>query len=85
VALTAKQIDALKAAVNTGEYATTSEIVCEALREWQWRREIRSEDLNRLRLLWKQGKASGASTPLDRGRTREQARERLKKARERIA
>jgi Arc/MetJ-type ribon-helix-helix transcriptional regulator len=33
IALTAKQIAALKAAVETGEYATTSEIVREALRE----------------------------------------------------
>jgi antitoxin ParD1/3/4 len=36
IALTSGQIDALKAAVETGEYASTSEIVREALREWQW-------------------------------------------------
>jgi antitoxin ParD1/3/4 len=85
VALTAEQVDALKAAVDTGEYATTSEIVREALREWQWRRELRREDLNRLRQLWEQGKASGAAAPLDRSQSRERARQRLKSARERIA
>ena len=85
VALTAEQVGALKAAVDTGEYATTSEIVREALREWQWRRELRGEDLNRLRQLWQEGKASGAATPVDHGQMRTQARQRLKRAAERSA
>jgi antitoxin ParD1/3/4 len=85
VALTAEQVAALKAAVDTGEYATTSEIVREALREWQWKRELRGEDLKRLRGLWHEGKQSGAATPLDLSRTRDQARQRLRKAAERIA
>jgi hypothetical protein len=35
VALTGEQVSALKAAVEAGEYATTSEIVREAVRDWQ--------------------------------------------------
>ena len=35
VALTGEQLAALKAAVEAGEYATTSEIVREALRDWR--------------------------------------------------
>ena len=85
VALTVEQINAIKSAVDTGEYATTSEIVREALREWQRRRELRGEDLNRLREHWQQGKASGKAAPLDLSQTREEARHRLKKAAERIA
>lgn len=85
VALTAEQLNAIKSAVETGEYATTSEIVREALREWQWRRDLRNEDLNRLRELWQQGKASGKAEPLDLAQTREQARHKLKKTAERIA
>lgn len=85
IALTSEQVNALKSAVKTGEYATTSEIVREALREWQWKRELRGEDLNRLREIWRQGKASGAATPLDHPGTRERARQKLKKATERIA
>jgi antitoxin ParD1/3/4 len=85
VALTAEQINAIKSAVETGEYATTSEIVREALRDWQWKRELRGEDLKRLRELWREGKASGAARPLDLSRTRELARQRLRKAAERIA
>jgi antitoxin ParD1/3/4 len=65
IALTGEQIGALKAAVETGEYATTSEIVREAIRDWQFKRELRQEDLRRLRQLWDQGKASCAATPVD--------------------
>lgn len=82
VALTGEQIGALKAAVETGEYATTSEIVREAIRDWQFKRELRIEDLRRLRQLWDEGKASGAAAPLDFEGARREARMRLKKAAE---
>lgn len=85
IALTAEQVDALKAAVDSGEYATTSEVVREALREWQWRRELRSEELNRLRELWRRGKASGKAAPVDFADIRERARQKLKKSAGRIA
>jgi antitoxin ParD1/3/4 len=65
VALTAEQVDALKAAVESGEYATTSEIVREALRDWQLKNALRREDLERLRALWDEGKASGPGRPFD--------------------
>jgi antitoxin ParD1/3/4 len=80
IALTAEQIGALKAAIETGEYATTSEIVREALRDWQFKRELRGEDLNRLRQLWSQGKASGQAGPLNHSASRAEARQRLKRA-----
>lgn len=77
IALTAEQIGALKSAVETGEYATTSEIVREAIRDWQFKRALRQEDLNRLRLLWDQGKASGEPTSVDFDLARREARQRL--------
>jgi antitoxin ParD1/3/4 len=77
IALTAEQIGALKAAVETGEYATTSEIVREAIREWQFKRALRQEDLRRLRELWDEGKASGAAIPVDFENARREARQRL--------
>jgi len=76
VALTGEQVSALKAAVDAGEYATTSEIVREAVRDWQLRRELRQQDIDRLRRLWDEGKASGPPRSVDfesvkrRGRTR---------------
>jgi antitoxin ParD1/3/4 len=69
IALTAAQIAALRAAVDAGEYATTSEIIREALRDWQLKRELRQEDLRRLRQLWDEGKASGPPEPFDIDRT----------------
>ena len=77
IALTGEQIGALRAAVETGEYATTSEIVREAIRDWQFKRELRQQDLKRLRELWDQGKASGAATPVDFDAARSEARLRL--------
>jgi antitoxin ParD1/3/4 len=82
IALTGEQIVALKAAVETGEYATTSEIVREAIRDWQFKRELRDEDLRRLRQLWDQGKASGPATPADFDAARQEARKRLASAAE---
>ena len=80
VALTGEQVTMLKAAVETGEYATTSEAIREALREWQWKRASRGEDLKRLRESWREGKASGRAVQIDMAETREEARRRLRKA-----
>ncbi|MGO9266491.1 MAG: type II toxin-antitoxin system ParD family antitoxin [Candidatus Binataceae bacterium] len=81
VALTGEQISSLKAAVATGEYATTSEIVREAIRDWQFKHALRQEDLNRLRQLWDEGIASGPRAPLDFSELRRDARKRLTGAR----
>jgi len=80
VTLTGEQVAALKAAVESGEYATTSEIVREALRYWQFERELRQRDIERLRQLWDEGKASGPAEPFDIERTIAAAKARLKEA-----
>ncbi|MDB5598679.1 MAG: hypothetical protein JWN71_723 [Xanthobacteraceae bacterium] len=77
VALTGEQVAALKAAVETGEYATTSEIVREALRDWQLKRELRREDILHLRQLWDDGMASGPAGKSDMKALRNDARQRL--------
>ena len=79
VALTGEQVTNLKAAVESGEYATTSEVVREALREWQWKRDVREEDLNRHRALWAEGESSGGRRLIDLESTLTEARERLRK------
>ena len=84
VALTGEQVAALKAAVDAGEYATTSEIVREAIRDWRLKRELRHEEIERLRRLWDQGKASGEARPLDSAALRSEARHRVQKARKSI-
>ena len=77
VALTGEQLAVLRAAVAAGEYATTSEIVREAIRDWQFKRELRQEDVRRLRALWDEGKASGPAEPLDIEQTLAAAKARL--------
>jgi len=77
VALTGEQLASLRAAVEAGEYATTSEIVREAVRDWQFKRELRHEDIKRLRNLWDEGKASGPAQSFDIERTLAAAKERL--------
>jgi antitoxin ParD1/3/4 len=80
VALTGEQISVLKAAVEAGEYATTSEIVREAVRDWQLKRELRQEDIKRLRQMWDAGIASGSAGEVDMKKLRREARDRLKGA-----
>lgn len=55
----------IRAAVATGDYASTSEVVRDAMRLWSDRREFRRGELEALRSAWDAGKASGVAGPLD--------------------
>jgi antitoxin ParD1/3/4 len=77
VALTAEQIAAMRSVVEAGEYATTSEVVREALRDWQLKRELQQEHVRQLRQLWQEGLASGPAGELDLKALRLEARQRL--------
>ncbi len=77
VALTGRQIASLKSAVETGEYATTSEIIREALRDWELRRELRQDEILRLRKAWDEGIASGPGREIDFELLKIEARKRL--------
>ena len=65
VALPGRMAKAVRKAVTTGEYASTSEVVRDALRLWEGRRELRERDIAALRRAWDDGKASGRAGPLD--------------------
>ncbi len=52
----------LREAVDTGEYASASEVMREALRDWQRRRSARVEAIADLGRLWDEGLDSGASS-----------------------
>lgn len=80
IALTGEQLQALRAVVEAGEYATTSEVVREAIRDWQLKRALHQDDLRRLRQLWADGLASGSAGELDLTALRREARARLKGA-----
>ena len=49
ITLTAELSDMIKAAVAEGDYASASEVIREALRDWKVRRELRQEELTALK------------------------------------
>jgi len=65
VSLTPKQAERMKMAVESGGYASNSEIVRDALRLWEQREEIRAIELEQLRQAYADGKASGEPQEID--------------------
>jgi antitoxin ParD1/3/4 len=59
VALTPELNEMVQEAVAGGEYASSSEVICEALREWKHRRTLRLHEPDELRRSWAEGLASG--------------------------
>jgi antitoxin ParD1/3/4 len=55
----------LRAAVEAGEYASTSEAVRDAVRLWSGRRELRQREIDMLRRAWDEGKSSGSGGSLN--------------------
>ena len=62
VALTPEMAMTMRRAVESGEYASASEVMREAMREWQARRTEREQALAQLGRLWDEGMASGEAT-----------------------
>ena len=77
IALTSEQVASLRSAVDEGDYATTSEAVREAVRDWQLKRALQQEDIRRIRQLWQEGLASGSAGDVDFDALRMEARQRL--------
>ena len=85
VALTSEQVAAMKAAVDSGEYATTSEIVREALRRWETARRMKEEEIQLVRKLIEDGRNSGVAGEVDFSALRAEAQRRLAVVRKRTA
>lgn len=62
VALTPELAALTREAVERGEYASASEVIREALREWKLRRTERDRALAELGRLWDEGLESGPGT-----------------------
>ncbi len=62
VALTPEMAAMMREAVAAGEYASSSEVMREALREWKERRTLRKHAIEELGRLWDSGIASGPPT-----------------------
>jgi antitoxin ParD1/3/4 len=63
IAVTPEMAALVAQAVDSGEYASNSEVFREALREWKQRRSLSHQDREQLRALWVEGLASGPATP----------------------
>ncbi|MBP2448400.1 type II toxin-antitoxin system ParD family antitoxin [Rhizobium leguminosarum] len=80
VSMTPQQADLLRDAVESGAYASSSEVVREAIRDWSAKWETRKGDIERLRALWAEGKASGSAKPVDFDQVLDEARKEAKSA-----
>ena len=61
ITVTREQHAKIKAAVERGDYASTSEVIRTALREWELKEELRRLEGERIGRLWDEGIASGAA------------------------
>lgn len=59
IALTTEMATTVRKAVEDGEYASNSEVIREALRDWTLKRSIRQKEMEVLRELWEEGIQSG--------------------------
>jgi antitoxin ParD1/3/4 len=59
VALTPEMTAMMREVVEAGEYASASEVMREALRDWKHRRSLRSKAVDELGRLWDAGIGSG--------------------------
>ncbi len=52
IALPPEMVAQVRQAVETGEYASSSEVVRDALRDWTYKRRLQEKGLEELRKLW---------------------------------
>lgn len=83
IALTPEMLAVVREAVESGEYASSSEVVREALRDWKRRRALEMKEVEDLRRLWGEGLASGPGRFADMAAIKAEARRRLVEAQER--
>ena len=77
VSMTPQHAEILRDAVESGAYASSSEVIREAMRDWSAKWVQRRDDIAKLRALWTEGKASGSSTEVDFDDTLSEARAEL--------
>jgi antitoxin ParD1/3/4 len=77
IALSPELHDAVRRAVASGKYASASEVIREALRDWSLREPLREAEIERLRRQWNEGLGSGDSQRLDLQNLKQEARKRL--------
>jgi antitoxin ParD1/3/4 len=64
IALPPEMLHIVRSAVATGEYASSSEVIRDALRDWTYKRSLRRQGVAELRRVWQEAlndKTSGIS------------------------
>ncbi len=59
IALPPEMVSMVRQAVETGEYASSSEVVRDALRDWTQKRSLRQQGIDELRQVWRQALQDG--------------------------
>ena len=77
VSMTPQHAEILRDAVESGAYASGSEVIREAMRDWSAKWVHRRDDIAKLRASWAEGKASGSATEVDLDETLGEARAEL--------
>lgn len=54
IALPPEMVAIVRGAVATGEYASSSEVIRDALRDWAYKRSARQQGITELRQLWQE-------------------------------
>lgn len=80
ISLTKDVAALVREAVDHGEYASTSEVIRDALRDWKLKRATQKEQIKEIRRMWQTGIESGSAGPLDMEAIKREARETLEKS-----
>ena len=54
IALPPEMVHIVRSAVATGEYASSSEVIRDALRDWTYKRNLRQQGVTELRRVWQE-------------------------------
>ncbi|MEA3243821.1 MAG: type II toxin-antitoxin system ParD family antitoxin [Pseudomonadota bacterium] len=77
IALTPEMAKEVRMAVKNGEYASSSEVIREALRDWRRKRALQDQEIEELRDLWREGVESGKGQYSSMEEIKQAARRRL--------
>jgi len=77
IALTPEMAAVVRQCVESGEYASSSEVIREALRDWKLKRSFQQTEVMVLRSLWQDGIESGAGRFAGMDEIKAEARQRF--------
>ena len=77
IAHTPEMAALVREAVESGEYASSSEVIRDALRDWKRKRTLEQQQVEEVRRRWVEGLNSGSAGTLDMAEIKREARKRF--------